>query len=206
MPQSEAIADGSEPPRASRLDLYWIPLGADGSVVRVCGKTYEALAAVAQRRRRRDLFHSALVANTGDVRFFIEMTPIPDDFGPQQRGVVGEGPVGTRWARRFRVFRYEIRRWREGEIPDIRYAVASPVRIADDAGVVERVLDLLPFLPTPVWGRDELHAGEMWNSNSVISWVLTQAGVLRRGVRQETVVPLGGMLGCLWLSAMQPCP
>jgi hypothetical protein len=180
MPQSEAIADR---PGASRLDLYWIPLGAGASVVRVCGKTYEALAAAAQRRRRRDLFHSALVASTGDVRFFIEMAPIPDDFGPQQRGVVGEGPVGTRWARRFRVFRYEIRRWREGEIPDIRYAVASPVRIADDAGVVERVLDLLPLLPTPVWGRDELHAGEMWNSNSVISWVLTQAGVLAEAGR-----------------------
>lgn len=180
MPQSEAVADR---PGGSRLDLYWIPLGAGASVVRVCGKTYEALAAAAQRRRRRGLFHSALVATTGDVRFFIEMAPIPDDFGPQQRGVVGEGPVGTRWARRFRVFRYEIRRWREGEIPDIRYAVASPVRIADDAGVVERVLDLLPLLPTPVWGRDELHAGEMWNSNSVISWVLTQAGVLAEAGR-----------------------
>jgi hypothetical protein len=178
MAQSEALSDKPDPPGASCLDLYWIPLGAGASIVRVSGKTYEALASVAQRRPRRDLFHSALVADTGDARFFIEMAPIPDDFGPQQRGVVGEGPVGTRWARRFRVFRYEIRRWRDGEIPDIRYAVASPVRIADDAVVVERVLDLLPMVPTPVWGRDELHTGEMWNSNSVISWVLTQDGVL----------------------------
>ncbi|MCU1461111.1 MAG: hypothetical protein JWO37_1186 [Acidimicrobiales bacterium] len=42
-----------------------------------------------------------------------------------------------RWARRFRVFRYEIRRWRGGAIPDISYAVASPVRVADS--------DLQPF-------------------------------------------------------------
>jgi hypothetical protein len=48
---------------------------------------------------------------------------------------------------------------------------------------VERVLDLLPGVPTPVWGRDELHTGEMWNSNSVISWVLTQAGVLAEAGR-----------------------
>ena len=57
------------------------------------------------------------------------------------------------------------------------------MRITDDAEIVERVLDLLPLVPTPVWGRDDLHTGEMWNSNSVISWVLTQAGVLSEAGR-----------------------
>ena len=28
-----------------------------------------------------------------------------------------------------------------------------------------------------VWGRDELDLGEMWTSNSVISWLLMTAGV-----------------------------
>jgi hypothetical protein len=32
-------------------------------------------------------------------------------------------------------------------------------------------------LPTPVWGRDELRAGEMWNSNSVVAWLLVTAGI-----------------------------
>jgi hypothetical protein len=32
-------------------------------------------------------------------------------------------------------------------------------------------------IPTPVWGRDEFETGEMWNSNSVISWVLTRSGI-----------------------------
>jgi hypothetical protein len=32
-------------------------------------------------------------------------------------------------------------------------------------------------VPTPVWGRDELKAGEMWNSNSVIAWTIAGAGV-----------------------------
>ena len=26
------------------------------------------------------------------------------------------------------------------------------------------------------WGRDELHAGEMWNSNSLIAWLLARSG------------------------------
>ena len=30
---------------------------------------------------------------------------------------------------------------------------------------------------TPVWGRDELHAGEMWNSNSVVAWLIVRSGV-----------------------------
>lgn len=32
-------------------------------------------------------------------------------------------------------------------------------------------------MPTLVWGRDELHAGDMWNSNSVTSWLLASAGL-----------------------------
>jgi hypothetical protein len=106
------------------------------------------------------------------------MAPIPDDRGREARGVVGEGPVGTRPLRRFRVFRYEIRRWRDGVVPDLRFAVASPVHLSTDPEVVSRVLELVARVPTPVWGRDELHAGEMWNSNSVVSWVLTRAGLL----------------------------
>ncbi len=32
-------------------------------------------------------------------------------------------------------------------------------------------------MPTPVWGRDEIGAGEMWNSNSLISWLIVRAGL-----------------------------
>jgi hypothetical protein len=28
-----------------------------------------------------------------------------------------------------------------------------------------------------VWGRDELDTGEMWNSNSVIAWVIARSGI-----------------------------
>jgi hypothetical protein len=32
-------------------------------------------------------------------------------------------------------------------------------------------------VPTPVWGRDELKTGDMWNSNSVTAWLIAQSGI-----------------------------
>jgi hypothetical protein len=136
---------------------------------------FEATSALLQRRARCDLYHSALVVRVPEGRFVIEQTPVPNVRGTL-RGVVAEGSVGTRWAGRLRCFRYEIRRWREGRIPDIDEAIASPVRLSDDVVMARRILAFLPSVPTPVWGRDELGAGEMWNSNSVISWVLARSG------------------------------
>ena len=160
------------------VDLYWIPLGAGARVVRTSGRIYERLVALAARRPRRDLYHSALVVTTADGRVMIEVAPQPDGRGRRDRGVVAEGVVGSRWLGRLRAFRYEVRRWRNGEIPDLRYAVASPVRITDDPERIRAVLELVELVPTPVWGRDELRLGEMWNSNSVVSWVLTNADVV----------------------------
>ena len=159
------------------IDLYWIPLGAGARVVRASGRTFEALSAFVHRRPRCDLYHSALVAVTAEGSFGIEMAPIPDDLGARARGVVSEGPVGARAAGRVRLFRYEIRRWRSGIIPDLADAGASPVHLTSDSALAQQVLDLVPSVPTPTWGRDELHAGEMWNSNSVVSWLLARSGL-----------------------------
>jgi hypothetical protein len=106
----------------------------------------------------------------------IEQAPVPDHCG-HQRGVVAEGAVGTRWAGRFPIFRYEIRRWRNGSIPDAGEAVDSPRRLTNDGHRARRVLELVPAVPTPVWGRDDLAAGEMWNSNSVVAWLLASSGM-----------------------------
>jgi len=62
-------------------------------------------------------------------------------------------------------------------IPDASEAICSPVGVSDDLATALRILDLVPFVPTAVWGRDELHTGEMWNSNSVTSWLLACGGV-----------------------------
>jgi hypothetical protein len=86
------------------------------------------------------------------------------------------------------VFRYEVRRWRNGVIADAGEAVASPQLLSQDPVVARRVLALVGCLPSPVWGRDELGTGEMWNSNSVIAWLLAQSGLLTDLIRP----PAGG--------------
>jgi hypothetical protein len=160
----------------STIDLYWLPLGAGGQFVSWNGRAYEALMALWERRRPQDLYHSALEVTVPQGRFVIEMTPIPDVKGAE-RGVVAEGAVGSRLAGHLRLFRYELRRWKDGVIPDVDEAVDSPVHLSGEARDARRLLELVPEVPTLVWGRDELRAGEMWNSNSVVSWLLARAGL-----------------------------
>lgn len=185
----EAMADRTDRKRSeASIDLYWLPLGAGGHFVWLNGKVYEAIEAFRERRRPFDLYHSALEVRLPEGRYVIETAwPIPDA-RPASRGVVVEGPVGSRRFARFRVFRYEVRRWRDGVIPDILDAVASPQRLSEDEELARRVLDLAPTVPPHVWGRDELGTGEMWNSNSVVAWLLA-----RSGLPVETISPpLGG--------------
>ena len=158
------------------VDLYWIPLGAGGHSVRFNGRVFEALAAVSQHRARCDLYHVALVVELDGERYTIELAPSPDA-DEASRGVVATGAVGSRHLGWLRLFRYEVRCWRGGSIPDLAYAVGAPSRLTSDPHVARRLLDLVAIVPTPVWGRDELEAGEMWNSNSVIAWLLAAAGL-----------------------------
>jgi hypothetical protein len=158
------------------IDLYWLPLGAGGHSVRLNGRVFEAVAAALERRPRCDLYHSALEVRVADGRYTIESAPVPDGHG-ERRGVVAGGAVGSRWAGRFRLFRYEVRCWRDGVVPDLDEAVESPQRLSSDPAAAQRLLDLAPQVPAPVWGRDELGAGEMWNSNSVISWLIARSGL-----------------------------
>jgi hypothetical protein len=158
------------------IDLYWLPLGAGGNFVRFNGWVYEAIKARMDRRPVCDLYHSALVVSVSEGRYVVENTPVVDTHG-RERGVVVEGPVGARWAGRFRMFRYEMRRWRDGVIPDISEAVDSPRRLSSNLSDARRLLELMPRMPTLVWGRDELRAGEMWNSNSMIAWLIACTGL-----------------------------
>jgi hypothetical protein len=174
-------------PRMAAVDLYWLPLGAGGHFVRLNGRVYELLAARIERRPACDLYHAALQVEVTDGTFVIEQAPVHDWSG-EERGVVAEGTVGARWAGRFRIFRYEIRLWRGGHIPDVAEAVDSPRRLSDGEECARRVLSLVPRVPTPVWGRDELGTGEMWNSNSVIAWVIARSGIDAESIRP----PKGG--------------
>jgi hypothetical protein len=167
---------------ASFADLYWLPLGAGGYSVRLNGRVFEAVVSRIERRDAADLYHSALIVLAPRGRFVIEQAPAWWT-GAADRGVVSEGSVGSRWAGRFRLFRYELRCWEDGVIPDIDEAVDSPRRLTEDAQVAERILDLLPLVPMATWGRDELDTGEMWNSNSVISWLLARAELEAESIR-----------------------
>jgi hypothetical protein len=164
------------------VDLYWLPLGAGGHFVRLNGRVYEALTARLQRRPARDLYHSALQVELPEGTFVIEQAPVHNWGGPE-RGVVAEGAVGARWAGQFRIFRYEIRVWRGGHIPDVAEAVDSPRRLSDHEQLARHVLEVVPKVPTPVWGRDELGTGEMWNSNSVIAWVIARSGIQAQSIQ-----------------------
>jgi hypothetical protein len=161
---------------AARVELYWIPLGAGGSpLVRLSGRIFEWISARRERRRPRQLHHAALVIERDGIRWAIEMAPawqlVADD-----RGVVASGPVGAPLLGRSRWFRYEVRRWPGGRIPDLDHAHGEPAVIATDrvrAGALLRALEEVPAL---TWGRDELGFGEMWNSNSLVSWALERSG------------------------------
>jgi hypothetical protein len=167
----------------SSVDLYWLPLGAGGHAVRMNGRIFEAVVARLDKRPAKNLYHSALVVSVPEGEFTIEMAwPIPHG-NRALRGVVAEGAVGSNWARSLRTFRYEVRRWSEDVIPDLDEAVESPQRLTDDAVLARRVLELVPEVPTPIWGRDELQAGEMWNSNSLVSWLIARSGIGEQAVR-----------------------
>ena len=158
------------------VDLYWIPLGADGHFVRLNGKVYEAAMALLERRPRRDLYHSALVVRAPEGSYTIECAWVSST-NSDKRGVVADGCVGSPIAGRLRILRYEVRCWLDGVIPDIAQAVESPQRLSNNEDAARRLLELAPQVPTPPWGRDAFKVGEMWNSNSVISWLVERSGI-----------------------------
>lgn len=157
------------------VELLWLPLGARGYFLRVGGKVYEALAALLDRRETQDIYHSVLNVRVPSGRYVIEMGPVADTNGAG-RGVVVEGPVASRLLAHFRIFRYEVRCWRDG-ITAYDYAVDGPRRITDGPSRAQQVLELVQQVPALTWGRDQLRIGESWSCNSLTSWLLARSGV-----------------------------
>ncbi|HET7734516.1 MAG TPA: hypothetical protein VFK52_00955 [Nocardioidaceae bacterium] len=158
------------------IDLYWLPLGAGGHFVRRNGRAYEWWVSRLEHRAPLDLYHAGLVIRQDDVDYAVEMGPVWNVRQPD-RGVVCEGPVGSPWLGRFRAFRYEVRCWAGGFLPDAAEAVGGPRRVAEDPAVVADSLMMVREVPVLTWGRDELGTGEMWNSNSLVAYVLARTGV-----------------------------
>jgi hypothetical protein len=194
----DAASSFAQEPAEASIDLFWIPLGAGGAgYVRLNGRIYEAIRARLERRRPLDLYHTALEVRVPEGRFTVENAWPSPDADIASRGVVVEGPVGSRRLARFRPFRYEVRRWRDGVIPDAGDAVASPQRLSDDPRLARLLLELVVSVPAMIWGRDELGTGDMWNSNSVISWLLA-----RCGLPADAVQPPAGGRAPGWLAGI----
>ena len=122
----------------------------------------------------------------GPDRFVIEMTPVWGN-GATDRGVVRVGAVGARWLGVSRLFRYEVRCWPDGQIGDVAEATGRPEHVSCDLSQAQALLACVPQVPAATWGRDELGTGEMWNSNSLVAWLLA-----RSGHDMATVVPPSG--------------
>ncbi len=168
--------------------LCWIPLGAGGPrVVRASGRCYETLAALRDRRRPRALVHGALLVRPASgPEVAVEVTPVWGQ-PPVDRGVVATGPVGARPLGRSRLFRYEVRCWSGGAVPDQAWALARR-RVSADPRVAERLLAAAPGVPARTWGGRAPGDRDMWTSNSVVAWLLGAAGL--------DPVPLGPPPGC----------
>jgi hypothetical protein len=151
------------------------PQGVARELVHRNGRIYERLAARRQHRAACDLYHSALELHLDGTTYAVEMGPVWNVPDPD-RGAVCEGPVGARWFGRFQAFRYEVRCWPGGYIPDLAEAIDSPQRLTDEARRVAELLGMLRRAPPLTWGRDELGTGDMWNSNSLVAWALARTG------------------------------
>jgi len=128
------------------------------------------------------MYHAALEVALPGRRFVLEMTGA-SDLHRCERGVVCQGAMFAHWLGRFRLFRYEVRRWPDGTIPDAKWAVESPVLLSTDTEKASRLLELATAIPPLVWGRDQVRTGEMWNSNSVVSWLLERSGIGAENIR-----------------------
>ena len=165
-----------------RAELWWIPVGAGGRFVVHTSRWWEHLQAARQRRRPQLLFHAALEIFCDEHRFVIEMTPAWGQ-PAEASGVVSTGPVGLRMLGHFSAFQYQIRAWPEGTLPDRAHAVAPPITIALGERAAQALLAALPEVPTLTWGRQVAQVPDMWNSNSLISWLLTTVGVDAENLR-----------------------
>jgi hypothetical protein len=179
-----SIEEHHTPPgHRTGIYLYWLPLGAGGvGFIRLNGRIYEAIKAHGEGRRSLDLYHTALEIRLPEGRFIVENAWPSPDTDTISRGVVVEGPVFSRHLARYRPFRYEVRCWWDGVIADADQAVEVEL-LSGDPYRTQRVLDLVTTVPVMIWGRDELRVGEMWNSNSVISYLLARSGLHTESIR-----------------------
>ena len=134
----------------------WIPLGAGGHSVRFNGRVFEAIAAAGQHRRRRDLYHAALVVELEAIVHIERAFAGPDE---ASRGAVATGAVGSRHAGRLLLFRYEAAAAAAGRSRSRRGGRRAPPAHQRSSG--RPPCSTRGDRADAGGGRDELKAGEM---------------------------------------------
>ena len=173
---------GDEGLGTAHVDLWWLPVGAGGHVVIHTSRLWERWNAFRERRAPRPLFHAALEVHVDGRRIVIEMAPAWGS-GSGSAGVVATGPVGARFLEALRLFRYEIRCREDGVLPDRAHAPEPPIQMPVAVATAREIPELLRTVPHHVWGRDALGIGDMWNSNSLVAWLLETSGIGTSGLR-----------------------
>ena len=150
--------------------VRWAQVGAGGHVARRTSAWWERLVAAREGRAPQRLVHAVLeVVVDGSVRS-VDMAPTWGRSAGARRVVV-TGPVGSRLLGWWPLFRYELR------VVDAPAPPSHVLPVGDELPLPADVLDDLVLVPPLTWGRDEARVGEMWTSNSVVSWLLERAGV-----------------------------
>jgi hypothetical protein len=163
-----------------------VPLGKGPGALpaRMVAPLYRATMALCGHRRRRP-YHAALEATVDGVVTVLEMTPVWIDRDEANR--VFTGRVGASALATIPLFRYVVWCWPGGTVHDAS-AVVHRVRLTDDTAIARRLIELIDEVPRVTWGRDDQEVGEMWTSNSLVSWLLTRTGVDAQPLRP----PSGG--------------
>lgn len=161
---------------AAYAALWWIPVGAGGHLVIHTSRWWEFIQARREGRAPQPLYHAALEVFVDGDRYLIEMAPAWGAPG-SVRGVVATGPVGLALLGRLRLFRYEVRCWPDGILADRAWAVGEPRRFELTRAQAVGLLNQTANVPRLVWGRDVYAMGDMWNSNSLIAWLLHTTGI-----------------------------
>ena len=143
--------------------------------MRLNGRIFEAVGRGLEQRDRVRPLPLRMVVRVPEGEFVIEQAPVGTE--RELAASSPKAPVGSRWARADSDLPLRdppLARWRD---PGRRRGGRQPA--AADRGFPLRAgrARSCANVPMPVWGRDELGTGEMWNSNSVVAWLIARSGL-----------------------------
>lgn len=144
-----------------------------------CRPAHEPVVGAARRVPRSQGTSTALPCRAGSVH---RRASIHHRDGPSMGRVEGGGPrgCGDRSRRAASPRPVELVSLRSAALArrnPPRPGVGGPAIVADDDGTAQSVLRHAHEVPALTWGRQVPPTRDMWNSNSLVSWLLRVSGV-----------------------------